>query len=135
MMLLWIIISVTYYVIGFYLKYLEGSIYVNALVLGFAASISVSSGAIMMAKFGLKESLTISLSIALTGGMLLMLFANSLKSFVPFFVLLSMFGCGSGFGLVYEANFIFPVEYATQTLGFCNLMARLFTILAPLISE
>ena len=45
------------------------------------------------------------------------------------------FGIGSSFSLIYLSNFIFPVAMASQTLGFVNTFARIFTIPSGLIAQ
>ena len=86
-------------------------------------------------RFGLKRALLICYFICAVGSVLTACFEESLVHWIPIFVLFSKFGVGASFGLIYVANFIFPVEIASQTLGFCNTTARLFTMVAPLIAE
>jgi len=45
------------------------------------------------------------------------------------------YGIGSSFSLIYVSNFIFPITLASQTLGFVNTTARLFTIPSAVIAE
>ena len=44
-------------------------------------------------------------------------------------------GLGGVFGVIYLANFIFPVNFASRTLGICNILARFVTFVAPIIAE
>ena len=69
------------------------------------------------------------------GAALILFLERNATDFVPLFVLMAKFGVASAFGLVYMTNFIFPVKYAAQTLGFCNLCGRGFTMLSPLLVE
>lgn len=54
---------------------------------------------------------------------------------MPIFLLIAKFGLSGGFNMVYLANSIFPVVYATTTIGVCSLFARSITILAPEFAE
>ena len=86
-------------------------------------------------KFGLKKALFMSYSISAVGSLLIIAFETTFTDLMPVFVLLSKFGLGSAFGLIYLSNFIFPTKYASQTLGFCNTSARFFTMLSPVLVE
>jgi hypothetical protein len=131
----WAFTSMSYYVINFYLKYLEGSIFVNVYVSAVAEVSSVLLAGFFCLTFGLQKALLISYIIGFIGAVMIIFFEEILVDFVPVFVLFAKFGVGSAFGLIYVANFIFPTKYASQTLGYCNTIARLFTILSPMIAE
>lgn len=86
-------------------------------------------------KFGLKKSLGMSFILGAAGSLMIMVFQESFTDFVPAFVLLCKFGLTWSFPLIYLANFIFPVKYASQSMGFCNTAARFLTVCSPLIAE
>lgn len=134
MLTVWIAVSVSYYITNFILKYLKGDIFLNSSVSAVSEVLSLFMAAYFYLKFGLTAALTVSFGLGFVGGLLIMFF-ESWASLMPFFVLLTRFGIGSAFGLIYLANFIFPISYASQTLGFCNTTARTFTIMSPLIAE
>ena len=134
MLSVWISVSVSYYITNFILKYLKGDIFVNSAISALSEVLSLFMAGYFYLKFGLIAALTVSFGLGFVGGMLIMFF-ESVPSLMPIFVLLTRFGIGSAFGLIYLANFIFPVTYASQTLGFCNTTARTFTIMSPIIAE
>lgn len=134
MLTVWIAVSVSYYITNFILKYLKGDIFLNSSVSALSEVMSLFMAGYFYLKFGLRTALTVSFGLGFLGGLMIMFF-ESVPSLMPIFVLLTRFGIGSAFGLIYLANFIFPVTYASQTLGFCNTTARTFTIMSPLIAE
>ena len=135
MLLVWVCTSTCYYIGNFYLKYLKGDIFINTTISAFAETGSLVLAGGIYLNFGLKKALLICYFICAIGSVFTALFENSLVNWIPVFVLFSKFGVGAAFGLIYVANFIFPVEIASQTLGFCNTTARLFTMVAPLVAE
>ncbi len=50
-------------------------------------------------------------------------------------LMIGKFGLSGAFNIVYLANSIFPVLYATTTMGICSLFSRGVTIFAPMIAE
>ena len=135
MVSVWVLTSMSYYIINFYLKYLKGSIFVNLEVSAISEILAVLLAGYFYLTFGLKKALGMSYIVGACGAILIIFFEATYTDMVPFFVLLAKFGVGSAFGLIYLANFIFPTKYATQTMGYCNTAARFFTIMSPMIAE
>ena len=46
-------------------------------------------------------------------GALLIIVFFQFKAIMPLFVLLAKFGIGAAFGLIYIANFIFPIQFSS----------------------
>lgn len=93
------------------------------------------AGGLLFIKLGLKKAYFICYLVAATGATLIIFFESKYVSLVPLFVLLTKAGIGAVFGILYLGNNIFPVSYASQTIGLCNIFARVCTILSPLIAE
>ena len=90
----------------------------------------------MYKKIGMKITLISWFSVALAGGLCLMIFGGSNENLIPIFVLLSKAGVTATFNLCYLANAqIFPAIFAGTAFGICNIGAKLTTILAPLMAE
>jgi hypothetical protein len=90
----------------------------------------------MYKRIGMKLTLIIWFSVALVGGLCLMIFGDSNKSLIPVFVLFSKAGVTATFNLCYLANAqIFPAIFAGTAFGICNIGAKFTTILAPLMAE
>lgn len=113
MISIWISVSVSYYITNFIIKYLKGDIFLNSCVMALSEVLSLFLAGYVYLKCGLKIALTMSFICGLTGGICIGLFESSAVSLMPFFVFLTRFGIGSAFGLIYLANFIFPVKFAS----------------------
>ena len=51
-------------------------------------------------------------------------------------IIFAKFGITCVFGIVYVINVkIFPTLFAATALGFCNFIARLMTVLSPLVGQ
>ena len=135
MSFIWSFTSTSYYIVNFYLKYLKGNLFFNTEVAVAAEAVSQIAGGYLYIKLGLKKSYFICYLVAVAGATLIMCFETKYVSLVPLFVLLTKAGIGAVFGVLYLGNNIFPVTYASQTIGVCNILARICTILAPLIAE
>lgn len=134
MLYAWCATSVSFYINGLMLKYVKGDMFVNVAVSIMAEFISLVIAGAISVNFGIKLSIVLAYSCAFAGALLLFVF-QSAESLIPVFLVLLRFGLGSSFGLIYLANFIFPVEYAAQTLGFCNTLARFMTVASPILVE
>ena len=135
MLIIWICVSTSYYITSFILKYLKGDIFLNATVSAVSEVVSVILAGFVYTKLGVKKSLTLAFFIGIIGASVISFFEQEIISYIWVFVLLTRFGIGSAFAMIYLANFIFPISYASQTIGWCNSIARFFTIMSPLISE
>ena len=116
------------------LKYVKGDMFLNVFGSIMAEITALLIAGALSVNFGLKCSIIMAYFVALIGSILLFSF-QSYESAIPVFLVLLRFGLGSSFGLIYLANIIFPIEYATQTLGFCNTMARMCTVASPILVE
>ena len=113
MLTIWIAVSVSYYITNFIIKYLKGDIFVNSCISALSEVMSLFLAGYVYIKCGLKIALTLSFICGLAGGLCIGFFESSAVSLMPFFVLLTRFGIGSAFGLIYLGNFIFPVKFAS----------------------
>ena len=139
MIYIWIASSFDMYLITFQMKYLPGNIFVNTLVSsGFDFPISICAG-FLYAKLGVKYTLPIFYAISLIGGIALVIVgdAEGLPLFVPpLLVMTARLGVKVALDLCYLANStIFPAIFAGTAFGLCNLGAKIFTIMSPLLAE
>ena len=139
MIYIWIASSFDMYLITFQMKYLPGSIFVNTLVSsGFDFPISICAG-FLYAKLGVRKTLPIFFAISLVGGIALVFVgdAEGYSKFVPpLLVMTARLGVKVALDLCYLANStIFPGIFAGTAFGLCNLGAKLFTIMSPLLAE
>ena len=131
----WITASFSFYVVNFYLKYLKGSMMANSFIADVVHIAFLALGGFIYVNLGLKTSLLVNYTIAIAGAVLLACFEDAYPKLIPVFVLLTKGGTMAVFGTVYVANEIFPIKYGSQTIGYCNTIARFRTMFAPLIGE
>ncbi len=131
----WIASTFCYFLMDFFVKYLPGSIYVNQLV----ASLSMF-GYLMAEPLAAitnnKQTQLISFVIALIA-LLIMLLCHHLNEylFALIFLLMKSAYCMNFSALFCIHNDLFPTQLLASSYGFCNFLARLFTLLAPLLAE
>lgn len=89
----------------------------------------------MYQKVGLRFTLVLCFTIAIAGSISLLVFVDN-EDLIPVFILLAKAGVSGTFNLCYLANAqIFPAIFAGTAFGFCNMGAKLATVMAPLIAE
>ena len=136
MVVVWIASSFNFYLINFKLKYIKGDIFVNTFVSATSELPAIILGGILYQKVGLRFTLCLCFSIAIAGSICLLIFSDAREDLIPIFILLAKAGVSGTFNLCYLANAqIFPAIFAGTAFGFCNIGAKLATILAPLIAE
>ena len=88
----------------------------------------------MCAKMGIRVCLITSFLVSMVSSILLIFFEDS-GHYVLLIILATKFGISSCFSAVYLANSLFPPLYASTTMGFCNFLARLVSMIAPPFAE
>lgn len=135
MMFVWSATSSSFYIVSFMQKYTKGDLFQNVLALEATEITALVSLVFLLSRLGLKRALIAAHTTSCTGVVLLAMFENSVEALIPVFIMLIVFGLGSSFCTIYAATMIFPTEYATQTLGYCNTVARFLTIFSGVIVE
>ena len=131
----WVASSFDYFLINFQLKYIEGNIFRNTAASGLSELPAVILGGFLYYKVGIKITLVGSFTVAIIGGVLLIIFSDR-PDLIQYFIFLAKCGVSSTFNIAYLANAqIFPAIFAGTAFGICNLGAKIATILAPLIAE
>jgi len=128
------VVSFNYYMISFYLKYVEGNIYVNTLA-GSLSEIAgnFGSGFIQM-WIGSKYSLIVCFGFSLISAVPLLFVTNSIV--IAICVFSGKFFIEGGFNIAYFVNpEIFHPLFVSFSFGLCNFVARIFTIFAPQVAE
>ena len=84
---------------------------------------------------GPKHTFTLSYILAIVGALLLLIYPNDV-SMIPLYVTIAKFGVAASFNTVYLASVgLIPTMFASSVFGFCNVSARCFTIMSPVIAE
>ena len=133
-MFLWMVSAFNYFLINFQLRYLMGDIYRNQIISSLSEVAAYLVSGAIGAKLGNRVCLIVSFLIALVGSILLVLYEDMGHS-VMAMILATKFGISSCFSAVYLANSLFPPLYASTTLGICNFLARLVSMIAPPFAE
>ena len=129
--------SFNFYMFGFLMKYIKGSVYINTISGAIADIIATIASGFLYTKFGIKKALFYSWIVATIGGVLM----STLTPFVPssfcaVLVMFSRLGMSSAYNLVFLANVdLFPAIYGSTVMGITNFFAKAFTILSNIVSE
>ena len=129
--------SFDFYLINFYLKYIPGNVFVNAIVASISASIATCLSGILIAKLGSRNGMCSTFGLCAMAGILLFIAESSdWLVVVPFAVLAAQFGCNAAFTMLYIATIeYFPPQFMGTVFGVCNVTARSITILSPMVAE
>lgn len=128
--------SFNLYMIGFYMKYIPGSIFVSTLTACLGdIPLSIAGGFLYHHK-GPKVAMPIFLTVAICGSISLITWADNVAALIPVVVLITRSGIKCTFDSCYLANStIFPAIFAGTAFGFCNMGAKIVTIFSPLTAE
>jgi hypothetical protein len=128
--------SFNLYMIGFYMKYIPGSIFVSTLTACLGdIPLSIAGGFLYHHK-GPRVAIPIFLGVAICGSISLITWVDSVKALIPMIVLITRSGMKATFDACYLANStIFPAIFAGTAFGICNIGAKIVTIFSPLTAE
>lgn len=128
--------SFNLYMIGFYMKYIPGSIFVSTLIACLGDIPFSIAGGFLYFHCGPKIAMPTFLIIAICGSISLMTWVDSVEALIPVVVLLTRSGVKATFDSCYLANStIFPAIFAGTAFGICNIGAKVVTIFSPLTAE
>lgn len=136
MSLAWSTSSFAYFMIGFYVKYIPGDMFTNVIVSSISELISTFLSGIVATLIGTKITLIGSFILSCLAGLGLIMVDVNNTILITCAVLLTKFGISSAFNLCYliTADY-FPLQYTSSVFGACNVIARLMSILSPMIAE
>lgn len=135
MVLSWSASSFCFYIIGFYIKYIPGNMFVNVIIMSIADALSSISAGIIASRIGTRKTMFYSYALAAFSGVLLTVFDQSPLA-IMIFMLVTKFGINCAFTLCYIINAeYFPAMVCSRIFGICNIFSRISTILSPLIAE
>ncbi len=138
MISLWVTSNFNYSMIGIYMKYVPGTIYVNYSISGISEILAHVIVGIFYVKLTPRFTFFIGYCFALVGGALLIFqekFSDS-DALIASFVLLAKFGISMTMCACYVSTpYVFPVMQAGTAFGICNAFGRGFAITAPYVAE
>ena len=135
MILSWSASSFCFYIIGFYIKYIPGNMFINVIIMCVADAISSIFAGIIASSIGTRKTMFYSYGLAAVAGVLLTVFDKNPLA-IMIFMLITKFGINCAFTLCYLINAeYFPAMVCSRIFGICNIFSRISTILSPLIAE
>ena len=131
----WASCSFGYYMLAFVLKYLHGNIFLNAYSSGAGEILGKLSNIPILRCTDLKRVFLIAFGSATMGTMLLLIFKQS-DSLTPFLLILAKFGFSQAFPASYlSIMFIYPTILAGTAMGVCVTVAKIVSVMAPMVAE
>ncbi len=107
----WVLATMLYYLISYYVIYLPGNTYVEMYSSGAAEICGTIFGGFILRLTNAKVSFIVSNVIALIGGLLILFYEHG--SLLPLFIMIAKFGISSAFCLVYAVTIdLFPTLFA-----------------------
>ena len=129
---LWIVTGFNWYLVYFQLSSMSGDFFINVMITASSDILAYSISGFLIDALGIRICYLSSFAIAITGGVLYLVFRVSNPSLIPIFLLLSNYGNSWGCNINWNSNAkLFPVLYASSTNGVCYLISKLSTIVAP----
>ena len=135
MVMSWSASSFCFYIIGFYLKYIPGDIFMNTMFVSVADSVSSMITGVIAQTIGAQRTMTLAFFIASIGGLCLMVVGQD-EVLIMVFIFVAKGGINIAFTLCYiiSAEY-FPAVVCSRVFGICNIFSRISTILSPIIAE
>ena len=118
------------------MKYIPGNIFKNILISSLIDIPLSMLGGYLYHKIGVKTTLIGAFIMAMTGSTLLLFIGNDNPDYIPYMLSLARCGMKVTFDICYLANsLLFPAIFAGTAYGFCNIGAKVATILSPMVAE
>ena len=136
MVFFWIASSFGFFLVNYTIKKIAGDFFNNNLVSALAAIPTTALGGFLYDRLGVKRVFMTFFSIAVVGGIALIIFSESQPDLVPIMVAFAKGGVQATLETCYLANsFLFPAIFAGTAFGICNAGAKIATIVAPVLAE
>ena len=100
--------------------------------------VGIVVGGSLYSQFGLKQSLSMSFVVALSGSLMIIFYglAHQDSYIFPLFILVLKLGISSAFNILYVSHgAVFPVLFAATALGMANFVTRTITGLSPILAQ
>jgi OCT family organic cation transporter-like MFS transporter 4/5 len=136
MVFFWIASSFGFFLVNYTIKKIAGDFFNNNLVSALAAIPTTALGGFLYDRLGVKRVFMTFFSIAVVGGIALIIFSESQPALVPIMVAFAKGGVQATLETCYLANsFLFPAIFAGTAFGICNAGAKIATMVAPVLAE
>lgn len=129
------ICSFSFYLLGFYMKYLGGNIFINNILAALSQVLASIISIPIHRSLGTKYSYSVFFILAFLFGLPLYVW-NGNGLVVAICIFPCRFGIFSAYSMTYYLNQeIFPIRYVSIAFGISNICARVATIVAPQVAE
>lgn len=129
--------SFGFYMINFLIKQLKGDMAINSIVAQISDLTSCMGCFILYNNFKMKNALLLAFSVNIVGlGLLLVFRECDSVVLMPFLVFISRVGIATGFIMSMMAVIsLMPTILTSTIFGGCLVLARVFTMAAPIVAE
>lgn len=129
------ILSFCYYNMSLFVKYIPGNLLGKVSLSSISDIVSSLLGGLIYHKLGPRRGFATCCAISLVSCILLITFWKN-EYLLLVFVFLSRFGVSASYVMVFVAFVqLIPSLYNSSVFGISNLVARIITILAPMVAE
>ena len=136
MAFIWLSTSFNYYLIQYLINSFE-AVYMSAIGSSIADIAAITVSAFLYERYGIKANISMANAASTIGGILILFYAlQHQKSWsFPVLVMFTKFGVTFTFNVLYISHVsLFPVLFAATALGLCNMVARLFSAISPILA-
>lgn len=131
----WMSTSFGFYMLAYVLKYLNGSIFLNAYSSSAGEIIGKLSTIPLLRCISLRQVFLIAFTMA-SGGTLLLLIFRDAEGWIPMILVIARFGFSQAFVASYLSFIlVYPTILTSTAIGIAVTMSKCATIFAPVIAE
>lgn len=137
MMVVWLVSSVDFYMINYLVNTFD-EVYLCALAVSFSDFLAEALSAVIYPRLRARWSYFSYFSFSTVGGAIVLAYGLEHQDNWSFIVLIiiAKFGISSAINVVYIGhNDMFPPLFASAALGYCQMLARLFTSFSTLFAQ
>ena len=129
------IITLAYYSLNLFLKYVAGNLFTNNYTTAAGEIAGKLSAGLVISAIGLKRLYLVAFGLGMLGALVMIVFSEY-GSVIPYCLFVSKFGYSMAFlGVYFNIILLFPTILKSSSMGFCNIFGRIAGIFAPFIAE
>ena len=127
--------SFVYFLINFQMKNVKGSLIANTLASQGAEFFADVFSGVIYNSLGARKSFLTSYFVSIIGSLLLLKFIDN-TNLIFLFIIMAKFGISSAFTISFIASVqLIPTIFAASVFGYCNVSARIVTMMSSLVAE
>lgn len=126
----------SYYMLGFYVKYIPGDVFTNVVLSSVAEGSACCLAGLIANMIGTKITLLCAFMTAGTFGMALIFIPAESTTLITVCLIIAKLGASSSLNQCFlVTSEFFPVAHSSTAFSACNMLARVTTILSAMIAE